>query len=174
MPARTTLLFIFVLIFACKPNKPTDHPLLNYVPDEASLIIKINNLSTLQSELKNNSFINDAAQSETIKKFKAVFGVLNHIQTDSTNLLALVENDTPHIFLISHTRPSWSINGDSINPVNKLKGAVQKSAIGDIPVFTLEENGIHILSTSEDLVRTSLNANPKLAGNELLSNLYKT
>ena len=174
MLARASILFIIVLIFACKPNKTTEHPLLNYVPEDASIIIKINNLTAFQSELKNNSFLSDAAQTETVKTIKTVFGVLNHIQIDSTNLLALVEKDTPHILLISHAQPTWTVENDSIKPANDLKGIIQKRMIGDIPVFTREQNGIHILSTSKNLIKSNLNTKEQLVNDELLSNLYQT
>lgn len=162
---------LLLLILSCNTSRTTEFPLLDYVPEEASLVIKINNLNAFLSELKNNQFLTDIAKKEAVEKVTAVFSTINLIESDTTGLLALVENDSTHILFITHTRQADSILRDS---TMGIKPAISANDSENKKLHSLTRNGILLLSTSESLLKRLSEGKPNIGSNHPLNELYKT
>ena len=50
----TSVLFLLILLLGCSQKQEKTSSLVHYIPDNASIVLKINDLDALQSELKNN------------------------------------------------------------------------------------------------------------------------
>ncbi len=171
MPQRLLSTLLILFIFACSPSKSTEYPLLAYVPDDASLVIKINNLNTFLSELKNNQFLGEIAKEKSIEKLSQAFGMLSKVESDTTALVALFEDDSTHIVFITHAIQPDSITGDSIISVKK---PTPSSTSENDQFHTLTLNGIKLFSTSKNLIDRFKNNDLPNGRESTLDELYKT
>ncbi len=166
--------FIFILLLiCCDQSKSRDQHLLSYLPEETSVVIKINNLDNLKSELKNNGFLKDAAQTTSYKTIKKVVRAMDPIQSDTTGILAFVEGDSTQILFITYEQPNWletdSIHQDTLSP----KGIVSKE-INGISIYTTTHEGKRLVSNSNELVTEAINRLKTTKGDDLLRELYQT
>ncbi|MEL6917802.1 MAG: ribonuclease HII, partial [Bacteroidota bacterium] len=91
MKFRIVLILATVLILGCKKEKNTTVPLLDYIPKNSSIVIKINDLNVFRSEIKNNDFINKLRETGTYKTISDKLKGLGHLQTSGESLLAFSE-----------------------------------------------------------------------------------
>jgi hypothetical protein len=152
------------------PSKTTDYPLLAYVPEDASLVIKINNLNAFLSELKNNQFLSDLAKVESIEKVNNAFKLLNDMDADTTALLAVFGEDSTQVLYITHAIQPDSIIGDSI--AVSQKGITSDTIKKQYPSLTID--GIKLVSTSETLIDRFRSGNTSISEDHPLTELYKT
>ena len=173
MISRFLTLLLFVIVLGCVTQNSTPYPLLDYVPGESTVLVRVNNLNTFKSELKNNSFLNETANAQTVMKLTSIFQVLGGIESDTTNLLALVEQDSAHMLFLTYAHPGWNINQDSTAVNDSITSEIMTTQINGISIFTTESEGIRMLSTSEEIIRqlSSNNRSPK--NDPTLNNLYK-
>ena len=174
MAPRLLALLILILCLGCVTEKSRQYPLLNYIPGETTLVARVNNLNTFKSELKNNSFLNDAVSSEAIEKIKNIFQVIDGIESDTTNLIALVEKDSTHMVFITHAHQGWHISDDSTAVRDSISATILTTQIKGIPIYTAETNGIRMLSTSKEIVRQLNSDRGATNYDTMLQNLYKT
>ena len=170
---RLLTLFLLVFVLACVKQDSQPYPLLNYIPDDATLIARVNNLNSFKSELKNNSFLNDAANSKTLQRIKKIFRVLKGIESDTTNLIALVEKDSAHMLLVTHAHRGWQILKDSTAVVDTISTNIALTQIEGTPIYTMESNGIRLLSTSKKVVEELRDGIDTATNDPLFNNLYK-
>ena len=174
MSPRLLALLVLILCLGCVTQNSRQYPLLNYIPEETTLIARVNNLNTFKSELKNNNFLNDAGSSETIKRIKNIFQVLDGIESDTTNLIALVERDRAHMVFLTYAHQGWHIVDDSTAVQDSISANIFTTQIKDVPIYTMVSNGIRILSTSEEIIRQLSSDGGSRKNDPLLQSLYKT
>ena len=173
LPRLFTLLAL-ILHLGCVTHNSLQYPLLNFIPEETTLIARVNNLNTFKSELKNNKFLSDAENSTTIRKFKSIFKVLNGVESDTTNLIALVENDSAHMLFVTYAHPGWQMLEDSTAVRDSLTANIFTTQISGIPVYTTESSGVRLLSTSEEILRQLASKKHLPVSDPMLQSLYKT
>ena len=173
MLLRILSLLLLIVITGCETQNSSPYPLLNCVPNEATVIVRINNLNTFKSELKNNSYLNDAADSETVKSIRSIFKVLDGIESDTTNLVALVEKDSAHMLFVTYSNPGWRIPKDSTFLQDSVFTGILTRKIEGIPVYTAEKNGISLISTSKEVVNQIITNNKAMKESSSIHSLYK-
>lgn len=94
MNYRIPFLAVFLLVVGCSEDVSLSKPLLDFVPKNASAIIKINDFSTFRSSLSSNTFLKDLNNTQTVKKALQKVPFLNLLNPASKSILAFVENDT--------------------------------------------------------------------------------
>ncbi|MEN8798797.1 MAG: hypothetical protein ABF293_06085, partial [Flavobacteriaceae bacterium] len=171
MPQRLVSFLLLVIIIGCSPSKTTDYPLLAYVPEDASLVIKINNLNAFLSELKNNQFLTDVAKAGSVEKVNKAFKLLNDMDADTTALLAVFEEDSTQILYITHAIQPDSIARDTM--AISQSGTPAPEAKED-QYHSLTTGGIKLVSTSETLIDRFRSGSPSLSEEHPLAELYKT
>ncbi len=78
------ILSIFLTIYSCNNTKKSTTKLSQLIPENSSLVIKINNLETFKSDIKNNDFINRLPSSVLQKN------VSKHLENLNTNNPVLI------------------------------------------------------------------------------------
>ncbi len=171
MPLRLLSALLLLLVLACVPSKPSENPLLAYVPEDASLVIKINNLSALLSELKNNRFLTDIGKVESVEKISNAFSLLQQMESDTTALLALFGDDSTDVLFITHAIPPDIVAPDS----TALARSTTPSSESQKEQFhSLTTNGIKLISTSESVLDRFRNGNPYTGDEHPMAELYNT
>ncbi|MEM7380324.1 MAG: hypothetical protein AAF361_03900 [Bacteroidota bacterium] len=74
-------LLVFVLIASCKTENASTTTALDFCPDSASVVIKINHLSNFKSQLKNNKLLERLGNTEIHSEISEYFDLLDFLQT---------------------------------------------------------------------------------------------
>ncbi len=90
MKLRVLFLFLTLLV-GCTTEKNSSQPLLEYIPQNASVLIKINDLSAFKSELKNNDFLSKSQTSSVYSDVLDKIKILDILRPTSESLLAFSE-----------------------------------------------------------------------------------
>ena len=173
---RIAIVFIFAIIFfgSCTRNNTKQYPLLDLVPENTSILLKINNLSTFKSELRNTKFLADASNTEIASKLDRLNEVLNHIASDTTCLVAVTERDSLHFLLVIPDHPDWLTQKDSSLIADSLNTGPQSFVVNKARVYSALDNGIRIVSSSETLLNEALSGKNASESTLSLQDLYKT
>ncbi len=93
---KFNVLMVLVLTFTlgCTEEVSLTKPLLDFVPENASAVIKINDLTAFKKGLSSNAFFNDLGKTQTIKKTLEKVQFLAFLNPKSKSILAFVENET--------------------------------------------------------------------------------
>ena len=65
-----TVAFIFLIISSCSHRSKGDRTLNDLIPSNSSIILKTTSLETLESDVKNNGFINILSNGKVLESFK--------------------------------------------------------------------------------------------------------
>lgn len=94
MNYRIKFLAVFLLLVGCSKDVSLSKPLLDFVPKNASAIIKINDLAAFKASLRSNTFLKDVSNTQTIKSALRKVQFLHLLKSESKSILAFVESDT--------------------------------------------------------------------------------
>lgn len=84
------ILILLVSLFAgCIAVEDKRDSLIDYLPAESALVLKINNLNAFKSELKNNEFLSAWKNSPKIAALIAKLSALEQLDTNESSLLSL-------------------------------------------------------------------------------------
>lgn len=86
-----SVLYIFILVLGCEQEKGTTTSQLDYVPKNASTVIKINNLQSFQESLDANNFLGNLISSKTYTNLVDKINALKHLQPESESILVFSE-----------------------------------------------------------------------------------
>lgn len=173
------LALLIVLLVSCKKDIVTSDELLAYIPNDAALIIKINDLNLLKSDLKNNNFLKDFQKTTHYQKFKKHLVLLDDVTTNDKAILCLVEigkgkfeflfktATTPNLLSLS------KVKNKTIEEVRYENTSYDKISLDNNIVFSWNKGSYSFVSSSplvlENLIRTE--EAPEIA--EGLAQLYK-
>lgn len=169
-----TVVLLLTIFLSCDQAHTGKSDLLSFIPDDSSLIVKINNLNTFRSELKNNHFLNDIKNTTSSKRISQSFRILNKIQTDTTSLIALYEKDSAHVLYVGYAKPNWLSYTDSTEFNTSFKEGIQHIDIDGLTLFAKVLEGKRIASTSKDLLNEATRISHRRNAEDPLQVLYRT
>ncbi len=173
------LLIIALLFFSCTEKKNTSSTLLDFVPKDASLVIKINNLSGLKSELKNNEFLS-LIKSNTI--YTNVFESIKNIQylnPKSESLLVFTElgkENFEYLFIAPTAEGLYNLEGVknmSEETFTYENNSIKKYNVEGSSFFSTVIDQTAIISSSQVLLENSIRNTMEPTTNLRLKELYK-
>ena len=173
------LLIIALLFFNCTEKKNTSTTLLDFVPKDASLVIKINNLSGLKSELKNNEFLS-LIKSNTI--YTKVFESIKNIQymnPKSESLLVFTElgkENFEYLFIVPTAEGLYNLEGTknmSEETFTYENNSIKKYNVEGSSFFSTIIDQTAIISSSQVLLENSIRNTMEPTTNLRLKELYK-
>ncbi|MEB8330746.1 ribonuclease HII [Flavobacteriaceae bacterium KMM 6897] len=173
------LLIITLLFFSCTEKKNTSSSLLDYVPKDASLVIKINNLPGLKSELKNNGFLS-LIKSNTLYKnvFESVKNI-EYLQPTSESLLVFTElgkENFEYLFIVATSEGLYNLDGlknKSVEVLTYENNSINKYEAEGSLFFSTTIDQTTIISSSQVLLENSIRNTSEPTSNQRLKQLYK-
>ena len=134
------ILSIFLTIYSCNNSKKTNTTLYHLIPENASLVLKINDLETFKSDIKNNDFISKLNISTLQKNIAIQF---ENLKTNNPILICFEKNNNTYDFSIItkfHDSLLTGNNNDSLNIYSKIIDSIyissaSKSTIDQIKRF---------------------------------------
>lgn len=171
---------LLLALASCYQPPKNASSLFQYIPRDAAVIVKINNLSQLRSELKNSAVLNSFADTETYSAIAKKVDFLHFIRTEKQGLLAFsnVPGDSTAFLFATHNSEDnldlESLDENTATPITygslrftryELNGAVYYSAI--------EDNTL-LVSSAQELLATVINARSSREMDPALEALYKS
>ena len=145
------LLLVALLIYSCNSSDNKSVSLYNFLPDDSSVVISINDLNNTKEILNKNKLL-PAVLSST-KEITTQLDLLSHNKSDRSGLLSLSAYGKDEI-AFTYIRESNSF--DSIQEVDILKNTYQKN---ELFVENINGNEVHkviidkyIISSNKDII----------------------
>jgi REP element-mobilizing transposase RayT len=166
-----------VLLLGCAREKKTTSTLLHFVPKNASLVIKINDIAALKSELKNNGFLSKLKGSTLYQKVFETIKNLDYVKPSSESLLVFTElgkENFEFLFIAQYTEAMLDLEGltdKSVETLTYESNTLQKYTLNGTAFFTTHKENILIGSSSQLLLENLIRSTP--VPNTSLYNLYK-
>ncbi|WP_422348957.1 ribonuclease HII [Flagellimonas sp.] len=178
MKHKALLYLLAPFLLCCKPEVQSTDSLLSHLLPNASLIIKINNLSNFKSELKNSTFLEKTKSFGIHHDLEKKLKGLQHLSTDAECLAAFYEvGKNNHEFVFTLKRNATSFSADSIGDrtvetLTYQNKNITKYTQGDQAIFSLQLDDVLHLSSSQILIENiARTPNPNTASG-LLKRLY--
>lgn len=159
------LVLLFILYISCQQEEPKTSSLLTYIPNNAAVVIKINDFDVLKSDLKNNSFLKGFQKTEQYIQIIKNLKPLENLKISDKCVLSFTEVGKEQFeFLLKINADQKSLEVSNIK--NKIieeftyeNSSYQKISMDSLPAvysYTLAPNTF--ISSSqlliENLIRT--------------------
>lgn len=147
-----------VCLFACneETNEPKD--IADFIPQNSDLIFKIDNLGTLQADLKNNSFIGYYKEMRLYDFLSEKSKLLSYLKPNGKSLLCIDKrNDTvfDYTFISRETESLFvidSLKNSKVETITYNKKVVKKVTMENQVAFFATKDSIFIASTSQKIL----------------------
>lgn len=179
MKYRIPFLFVFALLWGCAKDISLSKPLLDFVPENASVVIKINDLSALKSGLSSNTFFTDLHKTPTLKKALNKTRFLDFLNPKSKSILAFVENETKGFESIYLTNDSPdlvildSIGNSTIEEFDFRGISLNKYQDGEDVFYQATLGTKFVMASSADVIEKLIENLKNNTTSETLEKLYK-
>ena len=118
MKSFLAVCFTAILLFACTPSERSSLSLKDAIPENAAIVLKVNNLAALKRELKNNEFAQALSKLENNKGLFQGLKLLDDLETEAEGILVLmpsVHDSLQYLYITSSQQ--FSIARDSLSPL---------------------------------------------------------
>lgn len=176
------LKFLFLLVvlgsYGCKNEINQPNSILSYIPENAGVIVKINDISHLKSELKNNTFLLAVNSSWAYKEVSQKTSLLNSMVSDTTALLAFVPTaaDSTELLLVIPDYNAIQYSDSLTNSTKEtldINGLVmQKHALEDQVFYSAIQEDYLLISSSKLLLETAINSGGNKDSHKTLKSLF--
>ncbi|WP_421824216.1 ribonuclease HII [Flagellimonas oceanensis] len=178
---RLKVLFCLLPIFiaSCTKEVKTKDSLLEHLPPDPALVVKINNLTNFKSELKNNSTLTAVKGFTTIKEVMDKINGMENLTTDKTCVLALYEigKDNYDYMLAAKKDPSLfnldSVANKTVETLTYEGVSVIKYNLDGLEVFSFKKNDDILMSSSMMLMENLIRVSEETPVDPTLERLYQ-
>ncbi len=160
------VLFALVFIILCGCTNETvsrKKDPLAYLPENASLIIKLNDFQAFKSSLKNNSFLRELAKTSTYKDFTKKIRPLTYFSPEAQGNLCFIEEGKNNFELVfvSDDKDGFlaleSVSDKTVESFQYEGVEITQYQLDEDTFFTWKTGGLTAMSTSrlqmENLIR---------------------
>ena len=168
-----------IFIASCTKEVKTKDSLLEHLPPNPSLVLKITNLTNFKSELKNNSILKNVEGFSNIKRVSDKIQGLEYLTTDKTCVLALYEvgkENYDFILVTKNDSKLFKLDNVANKTVETLtyEGAnVTKYNLDGLEVFSLQKNKDVLMSSSMMLMENLIRVSERTPVDPTLKKLYE-
>ncbi len=177
---RLTLLYALIILFgiSCTSKKKSENSILDLVPQNASIVFKINDFETLNDELSTNEILNSLESQKPFIDVKKILTPINSLSNQKKGLLALSADSTQIDYTYISTDSLVSINSDSISnksieTLNYNDVTITKYQIEKDTFYTTFIENHWVLSSSQPLLQNLINTIEQPIKNSALERFYE-
>ncbi|MFL1895099.1 hypothetical protein ACJRPK_05310 [Aquimarina sp. 2-A2] len=157
---KLVVVFISLLIFSCTKQSATYHSLLEYIPANAQVVIKINDLEQAKSKLLNNSFLKANDSFALVNYFKALPVTKESISSSSLLCFSpLGKNKFEYTYITSlHDvlLSTDSITNKSIEKLTYSGREIHKVTSPTSTFYAVQQDSVLIASSSQLLIENTI------------------
>ncbi len=177
MRTKIFLLLLFIF-FSCKKEIDTQNSILENIPQNASIVIKINDFEVFKSELKNNLFLKEIEKSKMISDYVKFLRPLDYITVKDESILSFIEIGKEHFDffykanLKINTYNLEDNNNKTIEEVSYENETYYKITLEDNIVYTFKKNTSFYVSSSKLLIENLIRTTETPKTNKTLLKIY--
>ena len=178
MNYRFSIGLLFLLVVGCSQQQKSATSLLDFIPQNAAVIVKINNLNAFKSDLKNNDFL---STMESFGLYKSVLKELEHLDnvtSGTESLLAFSELGADNFeFTFVSSDSTTTVSLDSVQKSKKkaitIEGhSIHKYDLGDRAFYALTMDGKLTISSSQVVLENLIKYMDQTTPSPELEKLY--
>jgi hypothetical protein len=153
-------ILISVLVFSCDPSPKKARDISDFIPENATLIFKIEDLNTLSSDIKNSSLISKF-KNEKPYGFFSENDFLKFLHPTSKSIICISKNKTNSeiTFLTKLTDGLFvtdSITNSSVETISYKKQSLNRVTVNDQLLYTTIKDSVFIASSSQNIIQQLL------------------
>ncbi len=172
--------FIAILLVACTPIEKSTLSLRDAIPDNAALVLKVNNLAALKRELKNNDFAQVLLSKENKQGLFHGLQALEDLDTEAEGILVITSalQDSLNFFYITNAQ-DFKISRDSISALSHSSISVQSVSMDAYhrdgsKFYSAPIANLQLVSSDSTLLASAIANIPEHKPNKDLEALFKT
>lgn len=179
MKFRFLVPLVLLFLLNCAKKNTTPQPLLNYVPENASVIIKIKDHDIFKKTLKNNAFLSALKSSKQYENLLQKISYLTYVHPKSESILAFTQvnsNTFEFTYVTDNVSDLFqfdSIANKSVETIEFANSTFEKYEVANTIFYGLK-SGNKIIISSSKLVLQKLDADRRPIQSEILQKLYAT
>jgi len=157
---------LFLAIFSCSKNNSIKTKLIDFTPENTSLIIKTSNLESLKSSFSNSDFLQKLSNNKTYKDLETTLEALTLLNPEKDILICLSKtNDSIQYSIITKQHKNL-IKKDSIKNYKEESLAynnrtITKSTLNNNTFYSTIIDSTFITSSSKNIIDNSFNTKNK-------------
>ncbi|PVW12159.1 hypothetical protein [Marixanthomonas spongiae] len=162
------LLFV-VLFWGCDQVASKKGALIDFVPQDSDVVLRISNFETLQSDLKNSALLSAFNKTDLHTYFTESHNLFKYLNPKGESFLALsTRNDsvTDYTFVTRQDTTVFSIDSIANRSIETLKFdgiSLQRINIDNNTAYSATQDSVFIASSSQQMVATILKRKNKQA-----------
>ncbi len=171
---------ITVLTLSCNKEVKTKDSLLEHLPPDPTLVIKIQNLPNFKSELKNNSFLTKIKGISIYDGLWTKLDKLGYVSTKATCLLALYEvgKDNYDFVMVAPNNPDIfnleKVTDKTVETLTYQNTSITKYTLGANEIYSVAEGQEIRMASSLLLMENMIRTKDTGPINPTLRKLYET
>jgi len=153
------ILFSSTICFlGCESTTIKQGSLIDYIPENAKIVFKVQSIDRLTSDIKNNDFITAFDETSPFSFFSEEASLLKHLHPAGESVIAISEvNDSTTVYTyITKQSPtlfvSDSIKDKTIETLTYGDKAIQRVTIAKKTAFTAIQDSVFIASSSQQIL----------------------
>ncbi|WP_298426450.1 hypothetical protein [uncultured Kordia sp.] len=178
---RILLLILTIFSIGCTTEEtPKEYALLKFAPQNAAVILQINDFEGFQSELKNNQLLQSFKKPKFKQDFTVFVDYLKYIKPNSKSLLCFNElgKDSFEYTFITKSHPNLIVS-DSLQKAATKKityndTSIIETTIGEQVNYSFFADSIFVNSSSKLLIENCIRSYKKAIIPESLQKVYAT
>lgn len=162
--SKLVIFALLIAIFGCEQNTKKSGNIIDFVPEDASLVLRISNWSTFRNDLNNNALF-EKTNTTSLAKFLDNYEIfLNALTPTSENLFAIQEvrdSLTAFTFIAKQSEQLFVLDSlkdkkaETLQIDNRILDRIE---IAKQRIFTTTVDSVFIASTSQEILMNILNA----------------
>ncbi|WP_435623328.1 ribonuclease HII [Flagellimonas sp.] len=178
MKPQVIYLFLLICCISCRKEIKTSDTLLQQLPPNTSFYIKVNDMASFLSQLKNSLVSREGQILNFIDLIEDKSETLALVQTDKKALLGFYQTgrkDDDFILVVKSEPDFFDVTTQENYKVETLtyeNYILNKHVFNSTEVFTSQKNGFQLLSSSQMLLENALRTESYSASSKL-NRLYK-
>ncbi|MCF6306554.1 MAG: hypothetical protein L3J09_01215 [Flavobacteriaceae bacterium] len=154
---KTSLILIFTsLLFSCETASKKPKNLIDFIPENTSVVFKIEDFETLKSDISNSSLISKFKTKNPYIFFSEI-AIFSYLKPNSSSLICVSNKENNTYTFIG--RPNEHLfNADSIPNITVEKAiykgqSFQKVLINEQVIYTLLKDSVFVASNSQQNIK---------------------
>ncbi|MFD0798653.1 ribonuclease HII [Maribacter chungangensis] len=179
MKVKILLIFSVLLSLQCSPEKEYETSLLQFMPENASAIIKINDYNSFTAALDDNELVKKLQTLDLSKKISKLLVPLNYAQPSQEALLGFTIDSLQKLnftFTASDTIPYLQLSEVTDKKIETLQHKdfdIKKYTVEGHDFFTIKLNGKEVLSSSITILKELISSFTTRNTNQQLAKFYR-
>ena len=156
------LILLLLTILGCKMDDRSSSNIYQYIPDQSSLVIKVNSLNNIEGALSNNLLLSELSKTAHLNSLKNALKSIDLLNTNDTCILAFSkgENDSLEYSLVTRNYKDLfqpdSSNNTSFETLRIDNNLITKIDYKNNHYYSAIRDSIFLISNSKKHLKTSL------------------